>query len=137
MRFAELTIFVTATGALVAATFSHVAAPVGGEAVLVLKLAGVIVTLVFWVLQQRTMLYSRHYVARAAELEAELGFRQYSTRPPKAGWGGHRMVRVLFVLTLAFWVTSIVWLPGRADSKPSTSATRSLRPIPIIRGCPS
>ncbi|OGO55492.1 MAG: hypothetical protein A2V84_03210 [Chloroflexi bacterium RBG_16_70_13] len=87
MRFAELTIFVTATGALVAATFSHVAAPVGGEAVLVLKLAGVIVTLVFWVLQQRTMLYSRHYVARAAELEAELGFRQYSTRPPKAGGG--------------------------------------------------
>ena len=136
MRFAELTIFVTATGALLAATFSHVAAPVGGEAVLVRKLAGVIVTLVFWVLQQRTMLYSRHYVARAAELEAELGFRVLDPAPQ--GWlGGHRMVRVLFVLTLAFWVTSIVWLPGRADSKPSTSATRSLRPIPIIRGCPS
>ena len=114
LRFAELTIFITATGALMAGTFSRAAAPTTPEASLALKIAGVVVTATFWTLQERTMLYWRHFVARAAELEAELGFRQYSTRPPEGWLGGHRVVRILFVLALAFWVTSIVWLPGPA-----------------------
>jgi hypothetical protein len=82
------------------------------EAGIALKAAGLIVTAVFWVLQERTMLYWRHFVARAAELEAELGFRQYSTRPPEGWLGGHRAVRILFVLTAVFWAVAIVWIPA-------------------------
>ena len=114
LRFAELTIFITATGALLAGTFSRVAAPTGVEATIALKVAGLIVTVVFWILQERTMLYWRHFVARAAELEADLGFRQYSTRPPEGWMGGHRAVRVLFLLTAAFWAVAIVAIPTPA-----------------------
>jgi hypothetical protein len=114
LRFAELTIFITATGALLAGSFSRAAAPTTPEVGLALKLAGIAVTVVFWILQERTMLYWRHFVARAAELEAELGFRQYSTRPPEGWMGGHRAVRILFVLTAAFWVAAIVAIPTPA-----------------------
>ena len=111
LRFAQLTIFMTAVGALLAVTFSRVAAPVAPEATIALKAAGLGVSAVFWVLQERTMLYWRHFVARAAELETELGYRQYSTRP-KEGWlGGHRAVRLFFLLTMIFWVVALVWIP--------------------------
>ena len=111
LRFAELTIFITATGALMAGSFSRAAAPTTPEAGLALKLAGIIVTAVFWIVQERTMLYWRHFVARAAELEGELGYRQYSTRPKEGPMGGHRAVRLLFLLTGFFWVAAAILIP--------------------------
>ncbi|HEX5589431.1 MAG TPA: hypothetical protein VFX65_03970 [Candidatus Limnocylindrales bacterium] len=111
LRFAELTIFITATGALMAGTFSRAAAPTTPEATLALKLAGIVVTAVFWILQERTMLYWRHFVARAVELESELGYRQYATRPKEGFMGGHRAVRLLFLLTGIFWVAAAFLIP--------------------------
>jgi len=107
LRFAELTIFMTATGAILAVSFSAVAAPLTREAAVALKLAGLAVAAVFWVLEDRTMAYWRHFVRRAAELEPELGFRQYSTRPAPGRLSSHLAIRALIGLVAIFWVVSI------------------------------
>jgi hypothetical protein len=112
LRFAELTIFITSTGALLAGTFSRAAGPRSPRSGLALKVAGLVVTGVFWVLQQRTILYWRHFVRRAAELEEILGFRQYSTRPPEGRMPGSRAVNLLFLLSAAFWVVAMIWIPA-------------------------
>lgn len=114
LRFAELTIFVTATGALLAATFSRAAAPTSPEVALAFKLAGLLVTGVFWALQRRTMIYWRHFVRRAAELEPALGFRQYSSRPGEGWLPGSRAVNLLFIFVAAFWLAAIALGPGLA-----------------------
>lgn len=108
LRFAELTIFVTVTGALVAVTFSRVASSPELPVTIALKVLGVSVAVVFWILEGRTMLYWRDFVDRAAELEAELGFRQYSTRP-KEGWlTSHQAIRALLALAAALWLVALV-----------------------------
>lgn len=53
------------------------------------------------------MAYWRHFVERAAELEGELGFRQYSTRPPAGRVSSHLAVRVLIGLVAVLWIVSI------------------------------
>ena len=67
-------------------------------------------TLLFWIHQERTMMYWNHFVRRAAELEEELGFRQYSNRP-KAGLISSSMaMRVFFILLALFWASSLFWM---------------------------
>lgn len=112
LRFAELTIFMTATGAILAVSFSAVAAPTSPLAAVSLKIAGLLVAAVFWVLETRTMVYWRHFVHRAAELEAELGFRQYSTRPPEGIVSSHRAIRVLIGFVALFWIVALIFVPA-------------------------
>lgn len=111
VRFAQLTIFMALTGGLLAVTFSKIAAPTEPLAAAMLKVGGILVTLLFWVLHERTMLYWRHFVARASELEAELGFRQYSSRPPAGLISGNNTMRALYVAMAVFWVVALVIVP--------------------------
>ena len=104
----------TTTGAILAVSFSTVAAPTSEAAAIALKVAGLLVAGVFWVLETRTMVYWRHFVARAAELEAELGFRQYSTRPAEGLISSHRAIRALIGAVAVFWVVAILFLPSPA-----------------------
>lgn len=108
LRFAELTIFVTVTGALVAVSFSRGTAPAELPVSIAMRVLGLSVAVVFWVLEGRTMLYWHHFVSRAAELEAELGFRQYSTRPREGWLTGHRAVQALLALVAASWLVALV-----------------------------
>jgi hypothetical protein len=74
----------------------------------------VLVTGVFSVLHRRTMIYWRHFVNRAAELEPILGYRQYSTRPREGWMPGSRAVDLLYLVTAAFWLVAIFALPPAA-----------------------
>ncbi len=70
LRFAQLTVFLAIIGVILNLLIS------GGEALTplrtyILKGAGLIMTLLFWVQQERTMLWWTHFVRRAAELEAD------------------------------------------------------------------
>ncbi len=112
LRFAELTIFMTATGAIMAVAFSKIAAPSVPEAALALKLAGLVVAGVFWVMEGRTMAYWRHFVRRAAELERQLGFSQYSSRPPETFLSSHTAIRALIGSAALFWLLSILVVPA-------------------------
>jgi hypothetical protein len=69
------------------------------------------VTILFLVLQERTMLYWYSFIQRAAELEKELGFQQYSSRPPAGIITGRNAMRVFFLIMVLFWFISLFWFP--------------------------
>ena len=111
LRFAELTIYIALTGALLTAIIREsppLPPPVGAAA----KIAGLVVTILFFVLQERTMLYWYSFVRRAAELEKELGFQQYSTRPSAGIISGRNAMRVFFLTMVLLWVVSLFWFPS-------------------------
>jgi hypothetical protein len=70
LRFAELTIYIALTGALLNAIIAK-SPPLTPLVSAPAKIAGSVVTILFFVLQERTMLYRYSFIHRAAELEKE------------------------------------------------------------------
>lgn len=109
--FALVTVSVAVNGAL-ATLFTLSPAP-PDWLLSVGKKAGLVVALVFWANMEIFMYRFHHFLARAAELEGTLGFKQYSTmlerrypswwmRPGSWAW------RALFGLAVLFWAKSLV-----------------------------
>ena len=109
LRFAQLTVFLAISGVLLNTLLSPTfqLPDVGRYS---LKAGGLMVALLFWVHQERTMAYWNHFVKRAAELEVELGFQQYRTRPKSGLFSSFKAMRLFFLLTAVFWVGSFFWL---------------------------
>ena len=108
LRFAQLTVFIAITAGLTAALFqaqTTLVMPIR----LMIEVAGITVVVVFWITEERTMSYWRNFVQRAAALEEELGFQQYSTRPREGMITSANAVRLLFLLLLLFWITTLIW----------------------------
>lgn len=109
IRFAQLTVYLAMVGVILNLVLSGSEA-VSGLVRAMLQGAGLAVTLLFWIHQERTMTYWNHFVARAAELEATLGFEQYSTRPPARFVSSFNAMRAFFAVLTFFWATSFFWL---------------------------
>lgn len=109
IRFAQLTVYLAMVGVILNLVLSGSAA-VSGIVRTMLQGAGLAVTLLFWIHQERTMAYWNHFVNRAAELEATLGFEQYSTRPPARLISSFHAMRAFFAILTLFWGTSFFWL---------------------------
>jgi hypothetical protein len=112
LRLAQLTVFIIVTGALIAAIFQGQTPP-PALVQLMLQVAGVIIVLVFWVSDERSVKYWLNFVKRAETLEKELGFDQYSP-PPEAGlftssigskatFTVSNAIRLLFIVLFVFW----------------------------------
>ena len=108
LRFAQLTVYLALTGFLFKFAFVEEAG-VAPFVRTVLKGAGLVTTLLFWIHQERTMLFWTHFVKRAAELEADLGFRQYSGRPRSGVLSSFKAMRLFYILIVLFWATSFFW----------------------------
>lgn len=108
IRFAQLTVYLALTGFLLNILFSGSASATSFVRTL-LQVGGLITTLLFWIHQERTMAYWNHFVHRAAELEKELGFKQYSTRPPAGIISSFKAMRLFFIILTLFWASSFVW----------------------------
>ena len=52
------------------------------------------------------MAYWNNFVMRAAELEQELGFKQYSSRPKAGIISSFKAMRVFFIIFVIFWITN-------------------------------
>jgi membrane associated rhomboid family serine protease len=111
LRFAELTIYIALMGALLNAIIGK-SPPLPPLVSVPAKIAGLLVTILFFVLQERTMLYWYSFIARAAELEEELGYRQYRSRPPAGIVTGRNAMRLFFLIMALFWVISLFWFPA-------------------------
>jgi hypothetical protein len=112
IRFAQPTVLISIFVALV--TILHLSPVKLDPSVRTLIEAfGLLATLSFWTLQERTMLFWYHFINRAAELEKELGFKQYSMRPRPAlrFVSSHSAMRSIFAILALFWVVSLVWIP--------------------------
>lgn len=75
MRFAQLTIFLAITGLLINEYVKDVstASPLKTA----FQIGGLIVGLIFWLMEERSSDFFHHYRKRAIELEVPLGFEQY------------------------------------------------------------
>lgn len=108
LRMAQLTIFIALSGGLLNLLFGH-----GGDmhpfAAVALRIAGLAVTALYALLQERTMLYWYAAVTRAEALEPQLGFRQYSGRPPSGAFSSRNAMRAFFLVMALFWVATLVW----------------------------
>ena len=112
LRFAQLTLFFVATGALLAALDGSIAVvPVLTSPVL--AVGGLILVLVFAILEQSAVKYWCHYRERAIHLEQRLGLDQYSKRPRGSFLNATNAVRLLFLSASALWMTvGVSWILG-------------------------
>jgi len=107
-RFSLLTVFIAISAGLLT-VLSATSATSPGYFPLILKVAGLLITLLFWLLQERTMLYWYHFVRRAAELESKLGYKLYSSRPEAGLLTSNNALRLFFIIIAIFWIATIVW----------------------------
>ena len=108
IRFAQLTVYIALIGFIFNLLFSG-SSTVTSLVRTMLLAGGLISTLLFWVHQERTMAYWNNFVNRAAELEEELGFKQYRTRPPSGLISSFKAMRLFFLILSVFWISSFFW----------------------------
>jgi hypothetical protein len=109
LRFAQLTLFVAVTGGLIGVIFAKspalAVAPKTG-----LKLFGLVATLAFFIMEERTALFWRCFRRRAVHLEGLLGDRQYTDQPPRRKLiTAHNAARLLYISAAAFWIITLIW----------------------------
>lgn len=107
LRFAIFTVFFAITGVLIASTFGISNEQIS-ESRAFLKLGGVIVTLVFFVLEHILNEYLRHFAKVAVDLEQKLGYTQFSTRPTFKVQARHATY-ALYILFLLFWIYALIF----------------------------
>jgi hypothetical protein len=113
MRFAQLTLFIATSGAMVGVAFkpaAQVAAPRW-----TIRTIGILLSVVFWLLEGRSTAYWNVFMSRAKELERDLLFSQYLNRPDPPELAGIKMnatnaIHLLFGSIVAFWI--LHWLFG-------------------------
>lgn len=106
LRFAELTIYIALMGAMMNIAFGGSSGASSLFNVL-LKIAGFLVSFLFWVLQERTMSWWYAFVERATELEDVLGYLQYHRRPSGHRLTGRIALRLFFFIVMAFWLAAL------------------------------
>jgi hypothetical protein len=109
-RFSLLTVFIAITAGLLT-VLSSTSSTSPAYQTLLLKVAGLVTTLLFWLLQERTMLYWYHFVRRAVELESTLGYHLYSARPGAGLLTSNNALRIFFLIIALFWLAAITWAP--------------------------
>ena len=102
-----MTLFVAMTAGLLAGLLQ--CALTSNIARTTLKIGGIIMTVIFLLLDARAMEYWNHYRERAIELEKVLGFEQYTKAPAIKNTSATNVVRFLYLSVLVFWLVAIIW----------------------------
>lgn len=108
IRFAQMTLFGGLTAGILAGLFRSGSA-LSDTARISLKIGGVAITFVFWVMDQRAMVYWNHFRQRAIELERILGFQQYTKAPARRSLSATNAIRILYLLIFVFWMVALIW----------------------------
>ena len=108
MRFAQLTLFIAVTAGLLSVLFRS-DPPLLSLVRYILKIGGLIITFVFLIMEERSTSYWNHYKKRAVELEKQLGYKQYLTRPAGGFISATNAVRLLFLFMFLFWAITLIW----------------------------
>ena len=107
MRFAHLALFMVAMGCLLKTVFPP---DLGLSKILVvtLKIAGIILTVVFAVLHHRVVCHFQNYRKRAVELEKNyLGFSQHSSRNENPRVRAATALWVIYLAFLVLWTAAL------------------------------
>lgn len=108
MRFGQLTLFTAITAGLFVAGF-QADPPLEDRVSLAVKLLGVVVTAVFWLMEERSTMYFKHFRRRSRTLEQNLGFDLWTNRPSASGGlNSTNAVRVLYAALGLAWIAAVV-----------------------------
>lgn len=111
MRFSQLTLFIAITAALLTILFSY-AIDFTYWPKIIIKLGGLMITFVFFVMEYRSTLHWKHYKKRADWLEKnKLGYELHSTRPGASIISATVAVFFLYLFLIALWLLFIIWHP--------------------------
>jgi len=108
LRFAQLTIFSALTGGLIVVLFSEDNVP-SPSAKIVLKVAGIFIAAMFWIMEERAADYWHHFRRRAVELEDLLGYRLYKNRPTRRLLTATNASRAIYGGVIVFWIIALIW----------------------------
>lgn len=108
MRFSQLTLFIALTAGLLTGLFTS-NPPLSFLVRSVLKIGGLIITVVFWIMEKRAAGYWHHFSRCAVDLEKQLGYKQYSTLPARTIVTATNAVCVLYFFMFLFWVITLIW----------------------------
>lgn len=106
MRFAQLTLFVALTAGFLTLLVGR-ANPLSGTASAGLKVGGILIAVVFWVMEERAADFFHYYKRRAVELEKILGYSQYTNRPQRRVLAATNAVRLLFLGAVILWLLAL------------------------------
>ena len=82
MRFAQLTLFSALTAGLVTKPWWDADRnPLNKWGFVVFAVAGFVIALAFWIMEERAADYWNHFRKRAKQLDEQLAFHQYTCRP--------------------------------------------------------
>lgn len=109
LRFAQLTVFMAVVGVLLICVV-RLSGASNELARSMLKVFGLAVTVAFWILEERVVLYWDHHRRRAEKLEETLQFAQYTGRRAPLFVRGRAATRLLFGVAVVFWVIAF-WRP--------------------------
>jgi hypothetical protein len=72
------------------------------------RISGILVTIIFWAVENGINRYIDHFQHYARNLEDILSFKQWKTLPDSKLWKTNILFNVLFVAMLIFWVYSVI-----------------------------
>jgi hypothetical protein len=108
MRFAQTTIFIAITGGLFFLLFGNQSG-LKPAAQTFFKWAGILVTFLFWVMEERAIEHWAYYCKRAISLENILGYEQYKNRPARKWFTARNAARGLYCGTMLMWLATFIW----------------------------
>lgn len=110
MRFKQLTLFNVMNGALVAGFIAVVTGagkdkPIAEILRLGFEILGIILVVLFALLEERSSDYWNRFHKRAQRIECMLGLRQHRERPRGVIFTATNATRVLYFVVLVFWAS--------------------------------
>lgn len=110
MRFVIFSVFFAVMGAVLVVVFSG---QTSSNVSLYAKVGGLLLTIVFWIYEERASEMFHHYRKVGIELESKLGYKQISSTPAARFpvLEAKYTTRLFFFLWSVFWVVVLINLP--------------------------
>ncbi len=108
LEFAQLTVFFGATGGLLSLVLRS-APPIDDLPKAVVKVVGLLISFLFFVMNERGIQHWVAYSNRAVKIEKPLGYRQYTDRPPSRLFSDRNATRVIYGSAMVFWIVTMIW----------------------------
>ena len=107
LRFAVFSVFFAVTGGILTIAYSQTNVALTVR----LEILGLLAVTTFWFFEERIIAIANHFLQRASELEKELGFKAWSTRPLYSFIPFMKTAiatRLIYLAVAIFWATSLI-----------------------------
>ncbi len=108
IRFAQLTLFAAVTAALLTAAYGQDLSP-APRMLCFIKVGGILVSVIFFIMERRGTSYYHCFKQRAIELEKLLGYCQHTNTPKQGVFTATHAATVFVVAVGLFWLVVLLF----------------------------